>query len=392
VIAHDVPEARCSRIGLLSLQQFDDTVAMRWSWMVVLCVGCGNGSDASPTGPIGEPAVLFGGRNALYRFVDVNADGRFDDAGEPQRFFMESSADLYESALPLDRRSALVEIKHRLDTPPFFRTSLDKVIDANDDGDAMDDGERTVWFSGGLPGGADSYTVRPFAQSSDGAIFAVTSPQTVQNRVIRLQDVNGDGDADDAGEVVEIAALDAGDWHLALDHEDQLWIGVESQDGKFDPTWYRLENNARVPKIDGSAIRSASDDQLQIGRTLTFLPNNEPCFTGNWAFTSGNTLTLGWNLYAWSDRDGDGGASRAELAKVWSPGGASVAIGADVSGIEDGSVLIVSASHVLRVLDTNGDGTFSNDETREVFDAYVAEANGFTNYESGNTPDFATVR
>ncbi len=68
-----------------------------------------------------------------------------------------------------------------------------RIEDLNGDGDALDAGEKTVW--------ADGLSF-PLGLVTDGpAVYvASTGLPAGQNRIVRLEDVNGDGDALDAGE------------------------------------------------------------------------------------------------------------------------------------------------------------------------------------------------
>ncbi len=68
-----------------------------------------------------------------------------------------------------------------------------RVEDLNGDGDALDAGENTVW--------ADDLSL-PLGMVTDGpAVYVTTTGLPAgQNRIVRLEDVNGDGDALDAGE------------------------------------------------------------------------------------------------------------------------------------------------------------------------------------------------
>ena len=77
-----------------------------------------------------------------------------------------------------------------------------RLRDLNRDGDANDAGEAAVWFDANNAEGLALVTPNGIAEGPDGAIYitnagVTSSPDDV---VYRTEDLNGDGDANDAGE------------------------------------------------------------------------------------------------------------------------------------------------------------------------------------------------
>jgi len=137
----------------------------------------------------------------VFRCQDVNEDGDFNDIGETVLFYDGQVAPLGLTnpvALSADPNDQV-----------FIGDSIDQRIlvlrDNDDDGDANDAGEALLYFDG-APGGNASGVVMPQVTSITvrilGTVWVTNANTNGSNAdtVIRLRDLNADGDANDANE------------------------------------------------------------------------------------------------------------------------------------------------------------------------------------------------
>jgi hypothetical protein len=131
--------------------------------------------------------------DAIIRFQDLNGDGDVQDAGEQIVF--------YDSTSPGPDLSNNQSVTiHPFDGSVWVADStLDIVLrleDKNGDGDANDAGEYSVFYDN--TGAVPMSSVMALAFDDKGILFLLNSG--TPDNVIRLEDKNNDGDAIDAGE------------------------------------------------------------------------------------------------------------------------------------------------------------------------------------------------
>ncbi|MEM8714058.1 MAG: hypothetical protein AAGG01_24200 [Planctomycetota bacterium] len=148
--------------------------------------------------------------DSIWLLSDLNANGDYNDAGEVGLFFNDlgGTIDLTNNAGILRSDDGAVWVS---DTTEDFVLRL---IDLNQDGDAFDANEATIWFDGtaGNPSGVELTSGRGMWRDTDG-VFWVASANTGgggNDAIVRLEDVNGDGDANDAGEQLEYFVIAPG--------------------------------------------------------------------------------------------------------------------------------------------------------------------------------------
>jgi len=135
------------------------------------------------------------GLHGIYRCEDLNHNGRADDAGEFTVFWDASNASgvaaLAGFSLDIDRVRA--RAFYTLQTATGGVDQLVRVVDVNGDGDAQDAGESAIVWETSEAGftGIDAVCL------CNGDVLVTDNSG---NRVIRLHDGNGDGDFMDAGE------------------------------------------------------------------------------------------------------------------------------------------------------------------------------------------------
>lgn len=136
--------------------------------------------------------------DGVWRLVDWNQDGDVLDPGEVVAFYDESLGSI------------------ALGTPTCITTSFDGTIyvgdsnvdvvlrlrDANGDGDANDPGEHSIFFDNSNAGGEVMASIGGITIDAVGRVFAsvANSGSTGSDVIFILEDLNNDGDANDAGE------------------------------------------------------------------------------------------------------------------------------------------------------------------------------------------------
>ncbi|MEM7252285.1 MAG: hypothetical protein AAF493_12765 [Pseudomonadota bacterium] len=134
---------------------------------------------------------------------DLDGDGTADAPDEVSVFFDETNA----SGLP-SPTGGVFTVHQALSGYTYVgdgnTDSVYRLEDANHDGDANDDGEATVWFSEAENASAFTLPTPNGLHEFDGALYIVNAGVSSRPNdvVYRTQDLNGDGDANDAGEAV----------------------------------------------------------------------------------------------------------------------------------------------------------------------------------------------
>ena len=316
---------------------------------------------------LAAPTAIFLGDQRLDKVFltqDLNGDGDANDPLEVSVYFDGTNA----SGL-VDPTGNVLTILQSDGGAVFYgdgdTDSVYRLRDRNRDGDALDANEATVWFSpiDALP------TPNGIAEGSDGAIYIVnagtrTSPDDV---VYRTQDLNGDGDANDAGE--SSVWLDLQTLNPSSSAFDIEFIGdvayISDLVGGNDDVIYRAED------LDGSGTIEASETTVFIQDGNEF---GVPVDFG--------IAVDGENVYAWEsldfegpqsvyrlrDRDGSGSIDVVnEAFEVWNTdalpagfgsfSGFSIAVGPDRELVVTSNGF-ESENNLFRLVDSNGDGDY----------------------------------
>jgi hypothetical protein len=143
------------------------------------------------------------GADAIYELLDVDADGRYNSAGEILPFCTTGAFGATPNG-PFSPQEALITEAG----DGFLRNSgsLNGVYtfsDVNTNGRGDDAGEFKVWWNSATSGVTPS---AGFALERDaarpGSLYTLQIATGGIDQLVRLTDVNGDGDANDAGEAV----------------------------------------------------------------------------------------------------------------------------------------------------------------------------------------------
>jgi len=347
--------------------------------VVAICAACSGGPgpfgdggpiipEPIPTGPIGEPMVMFDQYGALgvFRYVDNNGDGDFHDVDEQTVFYRPSATgEEVRRVLVVDRSTLIVEVD---DFSGPYSCHIELLQDRNGNGHAMDAGERTPFFTGPLPGGETISTAYPFARDETGAVYIMETPQTVSWSVTRLLDMNGDGDADDPGEATRLVTIGSfGDLDdVRLDSHDRIWFTLSVPKVAL----YRVDGTTPVTVLTQQDVMTQTNDQVYWTSVFFLLPDA----VGLAGILRPPAANYVLHLYTWND-DGDDALRTNELAAAWDSRNGLVPGAVYPVPLEDNSLLI-NAGNTIRLADQDNDGVYSRSETRIVYDPEIAKMNG----------------
>ena len=308
---------------------------------------------------------------AVYRAVDRNGDGDVADSGEISVFFDDGNA----SGLAAPAGSVLDIVQGPRGVVFYGDNPTDSVyrlIDKNGDGDAQDKGEAKVWFSAaGNAAGFVMPTPNGVSVGPNGAVYIVNAGVVsgpVDDVVYRTIDRNGDGDAQDAGEA-------------------SVWLDLQTLNptsSAFEISFtgeiaYITDTNGSAPDTIYRAVDENGNGTIDSGEAGVFLADNSPLginveyphdSLGETVYAFEFTKRGAYHtLYALNDRDGSGQIDSPDEARaIWDashlPSGYVISTGSGMDAVADGSILLAAngsqpnQDHLVRLVDSNGDGDF----------------------------------
>lgn len=284
-----------------------------------------------------------------------------------------------------------------------------RLTDHNGDGNARGKAEAQIWFSADNAGGLSTVTPNGIAQGGDGAIYIANAGvrSRPQDAIYRTVDLNGDGDADDAGEAT--VWLDV---QMVIDTAVPFDLSFDGNVAYLnDLTGYATDAIYRIEDLDGSGDVSRDEVTTFISDDMNF---GAPVDISNAVGVGGSVYTGTWfngrsgefKVYRLTDLDGSGQIDSAdEAVEVWNQdamvGGSAAEIGFSLAADEDGRVLVTANSFarnstVLSLEDLNGDGDFLDAGETILFgsDAYggqLVRARAVATYEDMADPVSSTV-
>jgi Ca2+-binding RTX toxin-like protein len=265
--------------------------------------------------------VLLGdqGSDQIIHLRDLNGDGDATDDGERAAFFDATNASGLAS--PAGNVFAI----HQAPNGTVYAgdgdtDSVYALRDMNGDGDANDAGEASVWFSADNAAGLPFITPNGIATGPDGALYVVNAgviAGPVDDVIYRTVDLNGDGDANDLGEAS--AWLDLQTLNAKSSAFDLSFSGnvayVTDTNGADPDTVYRIED------LDG-------DGTIETGEAKIFVADGNPFGAPvDFAHAAANGSVYTWELtasggvshvYRLTDLNGSGDIDQAaEAVEVW---------------------------------------------------------------------------
>ncbi len=330
----------------------------------------------APTAAAQIPAfyVTDSGADSVWRCADLNNDGDVDDAGEVSAYYVDTIGQV-----PLQLN---VGIRSGFDGEVMVsdsgEDSIFRLRDNNADGDANDAGEAVRWFDGRVGGNASGLIMGApngiIRDATSGAWYVANSGASQPDTVLRLIDLNADGDANDAGEATEYwsyAASPGGDsvpQAVEIGLDGNVYLMDAPSSGPNGKGVYRLVDL----NMDGDA-----KDAGEV--TPFFIPpfTVAPFFwclelgPDGWFYTADTGNDVVWRF---RDLNADGDAQDAgESSVFWTVGAPSILWDLTVAG--DGSVYLVegqTTQRTWRLFDANSDGVIGAGEVTEIYNETVA--------------------
>ncbi|MEL6205182.1 MAG: Ig-like domain-containing protein, partial [Pseudomonadota bacterium] len=336
--------------------------------------------DRTPSG------VLVGDfdRDQVLLVQDVDGDGTGLSAEEVTVFF--DGTNLSGLALPTN---SFFNIFQALDLSVFVgdggSDTVYRLVDKNGDGDAQDAGEAAVWFSEANAGGLTLPTPNGISEGADGAIYVVNAGVASRpaDAVYRTIDLNGDGDANDAGEATvwaDLQALNLSSSAFDISFDGDVAYVNDTVGGDPNVIW-RLED------MDGDGVVQPDEAKIFIDETRAF---GAPVDFANAIALDGSLYTLSFaesgqdaKLYRLTDFDESGQIDQVfEAQEVWNaaalPEGFGFDLGFSVAADEDGRVVLTansfaSTNDIVILENLNGDNDFLDSGETTIF---ASEAEG----------------
>lgn len=235
--------------------------------LAAMTAGLAHGDPLSP--------FLFSDQtaDALVLVTDLNGDGDGQDPGEAQVFFDGSNASGLTGAgsniFTIVQDTDGTVYAGDGDADAVFR-----LRDNNGNGNAQGRGQANVWFSSNNAEGLTLQTPNGLAVGNDGAVYVVEA-DTLGNPsgdfVYRTVDLNNDGDAEDIGESsiwLDLSALDPASsaFEIAFDG-DTAYI---SDTAGGSPRIYRASDSDGSGVIEASEVNVFIDGSNPFGVPLDF--------------------------------------------------------------------------------------------------------------------------
>ncbi len=357
-----------------------------WLAGLVGAVACGSAAGG-PTTPTLRPVVVFAfdqTLDAVIRMEDLNRDGDFHDPGEVTRFF--------DDTVPVtgvENAQGIVAIGPRevLATDNFAPDNVIRMRDDNLDGDAFDAGEASVFFSGDIGDGLSIANPAELQPSPFGGFYLhdnndVTGAELNHEAIYYLEDLNDDGDVDDAGELIILREVgEPGVVPPAI-----LSI-VPAPDGTLYAYDFSSTPGDNIQRISpNGATQNTFIDEVAFANFTNFaffLSGFELAYDDD----PGRLITAPVDgqfrsaLFALNDANGSGTINNAsELQLLFyefnHPDGINVGSPRDIVWVDEDDTCVfcdAGQDQIVRLRDTNGDGDFLDaGETSVVYSAAIA--------------------
>jgi hypothetical protein len=326
----------------------------------------------------------------IYRLADLNRDGDANDPGEATLFMNDDDA-----LLGIDNAQGLVALDANtiLATDNFEPDNVLLLADANNDGDALDPDESTVWFDGALPGGFSLTNPADLTPRPDGSFFLLdnnTLDPVNPEAIYILRDLNNDNDTNDPGESTLFFELSPAGASLATTVDviqnaagEVFVIDITDPDDIVSIDIIDPAGTARAEWLDGAAFFQLTGLFLTTTQNeLEYFPSTDEVVFG------ASTANFEPIILAARDNNNSGRIDvQSELRVLWREQGSGFDTGSprELHLAPDGSFLWTDGlrDRVMRLLDINGDGDYRDaGETTAFYDNTGALANGLANLAS----------
>ncbi|MGE3181631.1 MAG: hypothetical protein AB7N71_08375 [Phycisphaerae bacterium] len=323
-------------------------------------------------------------RDYLLRLLDLNDDGDAIDPGEVVIFMNDADA-----ATGLDNSQGLLALSpyEVFATDNFVPDNVLRLNDLNRDGDALDPGESTIWWDGMLPDGL-GLMMNPVCISTgpDDAYYLIdnNSVGSTSNpeAIYRMDDLNNDGDVNDAGEVTQYFELSPPSTAVTVTFDlefDNAGAGYvyDIRDPNQIEHIDRISPDATTKTvwIDSAALFQMTGVVFVLSQDLVHDPLTDEIITSG-------TLGSSTVLIAMRDQNNsDTIDSGSEVRLLWRESEAGVSVGSarGICLLPNRSMYFTEAlnDQIIRMVDLNEDGDYRDaGETNVFYDSAMALASG----------------
>ncbi|MBL8862132.1 MAG: hypothetical protein JNK02_08975 [Planctomycetes bacterium] len=307
----------------------------------------------------------------VWRCADLNADGDLNDPGEVVVFY----SDVLGSIVLGNN----VGLHAGPDATVYVTDSTEDCVlafrDFNGDGNANSDGEHWRFFDG-RAGGNASAVLMPAANGlyfdrNTGVwwVASSNSGSTGNDAILRLVDLNGDGDANDAGEASEFWTFPGSPGGDSL--PQAVTVGLDGAVYFMDAPSSGLRQKGVYRLQD----LNSDGDAMDVGEeTLFFVPpfTATPFYwclelgPDGWFYTADTGNEIVWRF---RDLNSNGVIGAGEFSAFYTVGSASTMW--DLTVAPDGSVYVsdfAPTSRIIRLLDGDASGVIGPGEATVVYD------------------------
>jgi hypothetical protein len=324
---------------------------------------------ASPLSPF---LLADQGTDEILLSRDINGDGDVNDIGEVTTFFDNGNASGLANAssnvFALSQGSNYNVWIGDGDSDTVYR-----LRDNNGNGTANDAGEAQAWFSGGTnAAGYRLNTPNGIAEGPDGAIYIVeadTSGSPTGDWVYRTQDLNNDGDANDAGEATQwlnLKAINAASSPFEIRFDGNAAYVMDTAGGTPDVI-YRAVDTDGNGSISGTEVNTFATEANSFGANFDFAMDVDKGSLLTWQWLAANGESA---IFRLTDLDGSGMIDAAnEVIKAWSTNlldaGHTFLAGFGLTVNQFTSEVLITSNTsgpngdwIISLFDLDGDGTF----------------------------------
>lgn len=311
--------------------------------------------------------------DGIFIFRDLDGDGLALDPSEGGVWFDRTNAEGL-----LGETSNFTAI-HATASGAVFAADVDsravyRLRDVNGDGDAQDAGESAIFFDASNMSGITIGVPSGLASDASGAVYLTLAGSVANNEpdaIVRLIDLNGDGDAQDSMEAViwaDLQAFKSGDsvpFEIII-REDGTALYIEFAGSPDTVRLLRDENNNGVIDANEQSIFIA-DGTFGVDFGFALAADSGVLVQTN----SGSTQGL-WRL---TDLNESGSIdSEQEVAFLWSENqnadGLTIGTSFDLDAGSGGRVFLLdsgSNDHIIVLEDLNGDGDYLDAGETKIF-------------------------
>lgn len=303
--------------------------------------------------------------------LDLNGDGDANDPGETSVFF--DTNNVSGLAQPAGNIFTMTQgVGGEVYVGDGNSDTVYRLQDRNGNNNAQDAGEAQIWFSSANVEGHALQTPNGVAEGGDGAVYVVEADTVGTPNgdfVYRTRDLNGDGDANDAGESsvwLDLTALSPTSSPFEIRFDGDVAYIIDSNGGGTNLV-YRAE--------DTNGDGQVSDNEVSI-----YIDENDAPVDFALSVFGGDVFTMELldfagpqSLFRISDVNGDGAIGDSDdITEVWNGDGNDLFVAFSLD-VRDNMALLTSNGSgeaedaIFSLVDLNLDGDFFDENETNRF-------------------------